>query len=236
MSLHLQSEHHTYLILFSKIDKHIRCPIPIPIPIPIQNLQAPLDVFPIMTLPVADLRSQAKDIQRVRNHNHKWARGGVPASGKRKCTHLDGFEACADCWDKPAPCKSIRNCGRHTHTSGTGNASCKVVTSARKISRRVVDDTSGPSDSSAAENDIWEAHEIWEAPIPEPDAEIAYSFDAVRGPGGGSQILSVAVTQALERFENKETEKLAKEYEFVDGYAADADDDEFEIIDNASFH
>jgi hypothetical protein len=47
----------------------------------------------------------------------------------------------------------------------------------------------------------------------------------------------MAVTQAIERFENKETEKLAKEYEFVDGkdgYAADADDD-FEIIDNASF-
>lgn len=107
------------------------------------------------------------------------------------------------------------------------------MTSARKISRRVVDDTTGPSDSSAGEDDVREA------PVPELDAEIAYSFDAVRGPGGGSQILSVAVTQALERFENKETEKLAKEYEFIDskdGYAADADDDDFEIIDDASFH
>jgi hypothetical protein len=47
----------------------------------------------------------------------------------------------------------------------------------------------------------------------------------------------MAVAQALERFENKETEKLAKEYEFVDskdGYTADADDDEFEIIDGGS--
>jgi hypothetical protein len=90
----------------------------------------------------------------------------------------------------------------------------------------------GPSDSSAGEEDIREA-----SAAPEADAEITYSFDAVRGPGGGSQILSMAVTQAIERFENKETEKLAKEYEFVDGkdgYAADADDDDFEIIDNAS--
>ncbi len=66
-----------------------------------------------------------------------------------------------------------------------------------------------------------------------------YSFDATRGPGAGSQILSVAVTKALQRFENKETEKLAKEYEFVDGKdndVADADYDDFEIIDEASFH
>ena len=66
-----------------------------------------------------------------------------------------------------------------------------------------------------------------------------YSYDAARGPHGGSQILSAAVTQALERFENKETEKLAKEYEFVDGkdgYVADADDDDFEIIDDATLH
>jgi hypothetical protein len=43
----------------------------------------------------------------------------------------------------------------------------------------------------------------------------------------------------MEHFESKETEKLAKEYEFVDGrdgYAADADDDDFEIIDDATFH
>jgi hypothetical protein len=102
------------------------------------------------------------------------------------------------------------------------------------MARRDVGDLTGPSDSSAGEEDIQEA-----SAAPEIDAGIAYSYDAARGPGGGSQILSIAVTQALERFENKETEKLAKEYEFVDGrdgYAADADDDDFEIINNASFH
>lgn len=188
---------------------------------------------PTLNFQAADLRSQAKDAQRVRNHNHKWARGGVPASGKRRCSHLDGFEVCADCWDKPAHPKSVRSCGNHSHISGTSSASCKDYNSARKISRRALDDTTGPSDSSAGEEDVREA-----SAAPEPDAQIMYSFDATHAPAVGSQILSLAVTQALERFENKETEKLAKEYEFVDGkdgYAADADDNDFEIIDGASF-
>lgn len=89
--------------------------------------------------------------------------------------------------------------------------------------------STGPSDSSADE-DVKEA-----SAAPEPDAGVAYSYDAARGPGKGSQILSMALTQAVERYENKETEKLAKEYEFVaretdtfsEGYVAD---DDFELI------
>jgi hypothetical protein len=87
-----------------------------------------------------------------------------------------------------------------------------------------------PSDSSADE-DIREA-----SAAPEPDADITYSYDAQRGPGRGSQILSMALAQAVEKFETKETEKLIKnEYEVVgkeseqaDGYTAD--DDDFELI------
>jgi hypothetical protein len=125
-------------------------------------------------------------------------------------------------------------CGHHEHVSGTNHAHCKDYTSARKSFRRVVDDETGPSDSSAEEEDIREA-----SAAPEPDVEIMYSYDAARGPGGGSQILSQALAQALERFENRETEKLAKEYEFVDskdGYVADADDEDFEIVDHAALH
>ena len=117
--------------------------------------------------------------------------------------------------------------------SETNSAHCKIYDSMRKTSRRDTDNTARSADSSAGEEDIKEA-----SAAPEPDAEIMYSYDFARGPHGGSQILSAAVTQALERFENKETEKLAKEYEFVDGkdgYVADADDDDFEIID-ANFH
>ena len=87
------------------------------------------------------------------------------------------------------------------------------------------------SDSSA-EEDVKEA-----SAAPVPDAGITYSYDAPRGPGGGSQILNMALAKAVEKFEVKATEKLIKEeYEVVrkdngttnDGYSAD--DDDFELI------
>lgn len=65
---------------------------------------------------------------------------------------------------------------------------------------------------------------------------MAYSFDK-SGPSHGSEILSLAISKAVERFENKETEKLVKdEYEVVgkevearnEGYVADEDD--FELV------
>lgn len=71
---------------------------------------------------------------------------------------------------------------------------------------------------------------------PEPDAGISYSFDAPRGPHQGSQILSMALAKAVEKFEVKATEKLVKEeYEVIaqdkedpDGYIAYEDD--FELV------
>jgi len=87
------------------------------------------------------------------------------------------------------------------------------------------------SDSSA-EEDVKEA-----SAAPEPDAGITYSFDAERGPAKGSQILSMALAKAVEKYEVRATEKLVKEeYEVVgqekeelhDGYVADEDD--FELV------
>ena len=90
----------------------------------------------------------------------------------------------------------------------------------------------GPSDSSADE----EVHDESTAPVPPADAEVMYSYDKQTGPGKGSEILSLAISKAVERFETKQTEKLVKEYEFVDGKENDtdggyfADEDDFEII------
>ena len=110
------------------------------------------------------------------------------------------------------------------------NKAAKVM----KISRKNVsglDDDINTSDSSA-EEDVKEA-----SAAPEPDAGITYSFDAPQGPGKGSQILSLAIAKAVEKYEVKVTEKLVKdEYEIVGkehevanaGYIADEDD--FELL------
>lgn len=71
-------------------------------------------------------------------------------------------------------------------------------------------DMASASDDSSADEDV-------EHPSTAPDAEIAYSFDASRGPSHGSQILNLALDKAVERFETKETDKLIKnEYEVLD--------------------
>ena len=98
------------------------------------------------------------------------------------------------------------------------------------------DDITGPSDSSAGEDDLKGPSDA------AVDAKVIYSFDAATSPGQGNDILSSAINRAVERYENKVTEKLAKEYEFVDsskehgdGYAADADDDDYEMVDHETF-
>ena len=103
-----------------------------------------------------------------------------------------------------------------------------------KVSRKAnvhLDDDTVTSDSST-EEDVKEA-----SAAPEPDAGITYSFDAARGPAKGSQILSMALAKAVEKYEVRATEKLVKEEyevvakekeEFQDGYAADEDD--FELV------
>lgn len=77
-------------------------------------------------------------------------------------------------------------------------------------------DIASASGDSSADEDV-------EHPSAAPDAEIAYSFDAYRGPSHGSQILNHALDKAIERFETKETDNLIRnEYEVLD---IDADDE-----------
>ena len=116
-------------------------------------------------------------------------------------------------------------------------------TIARKVlHNEVLDAGTIPSDSSADEIDVREA-----SAVPVPDVEVLYCYDAADGhlqcydrSGKGMDILSHAVTKAVQRYEKTVTEKLAKEYDIVDGkdftegYSADEDDDDFELIEHAS--
>ena len=71
------------------------------------------------------------------------------------------------------------------------------------------------------------------------DPNVFYSFDALRSPGHGEHILSVALARAMDRFEVKETEKVVREYEIVEydgsedggSQGVSTDEDGFEVVD-----
>lgn len=87
---------------------------------------------------------------------------------------------------------------------------------AMKARNALSKDMASASGDSSADEEI-------EHPSTAPDAEVAYSYDAHRGPSHGSQILNYALEKAIERFETKETDTLIKnEYEVLD---MDADDE-----------
>lgn len=193
------------------------------------------------TFSTHDLRSAAKPYQREKNHNTKWARGAKEAQGQQYEQHEDA--------DSNIPKGVVRpNRRDHDRRVGRGEAkfrhnvqnklSGQAATLARKAFRNeVVDAMDGPlchvSDTSEEE----EVHDASEAPLP-AEADFAYSYDAQQAPRHGRDILSYAITQAVERFENKETEKLVnKEYDVVDdkemAELSTDDDEEFEMIDHS---
>ena len=187
-----------------------------------------------------DLRSGAKSYQRDKSHKSKWAKGGV-TKGKKCPANADLFAhdcVCGQCHIKPL--------GAWEHNAGQirqkqiskKHLSGQASTLARKAFRNdVVDAVDGPlagiSDPSSDE-DINDASA---APLP-AEADFMYSYDKTSGPGRGENVLSTAITAALTRFENTETEKLVnKEYDVIDeakeGYTADEDDDDFEMIEHS---
>jgi len=115
------------------------------------------------------------------------------------------------------------------------------VHQAKLAQRRDIIEEKYASADSSCDEDVVEP-----SAAPEPDAEIAYSYDATRGPSQGSQILGIALAKAVERFENNATDKLVKdEYEVLnsDGEpvlskglkkgskpVASKDDDEYEFV------
>lgn len=120
----------------------------------------------------------------------------------------------------------------------------QAATLARKVFRNeVVEAIDGPlalvSDTSE-EEDVLDAST---APLP-AEADFMYSYDAPSGPRNGTDILSHAINQAVQRFENSETEKLVnKEYDVVDGKdmvdlstGDDEDEHDFEMIEHSQLN
>jgi hypothetical protein len=171
-----------------------------------------------------DLRSEAKAYQRDKNHNTKWALGDRP-----KCTRGQGCnpQTCPHTRPvqsvKKATTKALRRMNYRTRP---------------KLASVQVDDGDERFDhatdnSNSSDDDVKDANA---APIP-TDAEYMYSYDAPTGPSAGQTVLSTALNQAVQRFENIETEKLVtREYDVIDeqkeGYTADEEDD-FEFIEHS---
>jgi hypothetical protein len=170
-----------------------------------------------------DLRSEAKAYQRDKNHNTKWALGD-----RHKCSIGQGCN--------PQTCP---------HTRPVQSVKKATTKALRRMNQRAkskappvrVDDDERlnhvTDNSNSSDEDVKDANA---APIP-ADVEYMYSYDAPTGPRAGQTLLSTALSQAVQRFENIETEKLVtREYDVIDdqkeGYNADEEDD-FEFIEHA---
>ncbi|KAI9721051.1 MAG: hypothetical protein M1812_002532 [Candelaria pacifica] len=160
-------------------------------------------MFPEQSLSNADLRSAAVDYNRYHADKAKWAHGEATYAPGRRNDIAEGTV-------RPVhPQQKVNAAIRR----GVG-LDLKRLDHRNKMARKfqVLDEASSPSDLSAEEDVAGEA-----TTAPEPDADITYSFDASRGPRKGSQILSLALTKAVENFEVKETDRIIKEeYEVLD--------------------
>lgn len=161
------------------------------------------------TFSTGDLRASAQDYKRDSDHKYKRTPGAVWAAqaGWRSAPAGDIVinRAAPKYASSPGERRWIVN------HYGRIRASNKTLDEHRASMSRRHEMIEGHADSSCDE-DVVEP-----SAAPEPDAEITYSFDAERGPSQGSQVLGQALAKAVERYENKVTDKIVKdEYEVLD--------------------
>ncbi|KAK2802909.1 hypothetical protein FQN51_004172 [Onygenales sp. PD_10] len=172
-----------------------------------------------------DLRRDATEVKRDRDHNSKWALG-MRRTGR--WMENGAPELCP----RPQPPHNKGQLDRTVNQNAINRKGADARSHLRHVvSEILTDDEHHYSDSSLDQV----------APDLQKDVDpnIFYSFDAPTGPIAGRDVLGVAVARAVKKFETKETEKLVREYEFVayeddtnhaDGYIAD---DDFEFIDRS---
>jgi len=158
----------------------------------------------------SDLRSDAKGFNRDKNNRVKWAHGQSFGPGRRE----------EDARPRPARViphiKYVQYTGeqymKSRHANRRRSAFPTATTGGMKARTALNKDMAYASGESSADEDVEHP-----SAAPAPDAEVAYSFDATRGPSHGSQILNHALEKAIEKYEVKETDKLIKnEYEVLD--------------------
>ncbi|EEA19877.1 hypothetical protein TMatcc_010020 [Talaromyces marneffei ATCC 18224] len=176
---------------------------------------------------MSDLRRSATEVKRDHDHKAKWAHGACQYG--REAPSFDKWTI-----DSAGP-------GRLRPVPATSAASQSILKRYNESNRRLArhanytyfrNDVKEALGSDSSSDETTAAHES-AAPdsLPVLDDMPAYTVS-------GNTVLATAVSKAEIKYENKVTEKLVKEYEFVSreddtfGYVADVDD--FEIIDHDS--
>ncbi|KAJ4305422.1 hypothetical protein N0V90_000953 [Kalmusia sp. IMI 367209] len=143
----------------------------------------------------SDLRSGAKECNRDKTSRVKWAHGASYGPGRRAEEN------------RPRPAR-VATMPKYATQALKHEMGPSGINKTRTAIKNDIAYASG--DSSADE----EVDHPSAAPV--PDAGVAYSFDAERGPSHGSQILGLALAKAIERYEVRETDKLIQnEYEVL---------------------
>jgi hypothetical protein len=189
------------------------------------------------TTSTQDLRAQSQDYKRDSESKHKWEHGQAWGSGRQLTAHSRPARTVPK-YVFPESSRINRSDLTRRHRVRRSNKELGL-NQAKLAQRRDIHEEQ--SSSSCDDDEIIEP-----SAAPEPDAEIAYSYDASRGPSQGSQVLGFALAKAVERFENNATDKLVKdEYEVLnsDGEPvvtqackkgsksnASKDDDEYEFV------
>lgn len=157
-----------------------------------------------------DLRGPAMNHKRRRTQIEKWALTPTVTDTEKRT--LDDNEPTVICLRPPKPhIKPV-------HSKQKVNAAIKrwygrdIIKSNHLRAMAEKHDVLEQLHSDGSDNDLPEAI----GAASSGDEGITYSFDAPTGPRQGDHLLSEALTQAVQRFEGQQTDKLIKaEYEIV---------------------
>ncbi|KAM0689222.1 hypothetical protein Q7P36_011299 [Cladosporium allicinum] len=146
----------------------------------------------------SDLRSASRDSKRDATRKHKWGMGALETRGRGV-----------------GNVRPLRPSDTANKTNPRFQLGISHPINHSRVTRKhdmLEGNTSDEASSNNSASDFSDG-----TPSPPADVDITYSFDASRGPTQGNQIFNVALAQAVEKFEERETVKLVKnEYDVLD--------------------